>query len=68
MGLVATNGGEDKVDLEPRPSSKHQIVLTVLGNFGLDGIIDMCYFSQMRGPIGFFVFSQLLNHVHNHLV
>ena len=28
----------------------------------------MCYFSQMRWPVGFLVFSQLLNHVHNHLV
>ena len=28
----------------------------------------MCYFSQMRWPVGFFVFSQLPDHVHNHLV
>ena len=28
----------------------------------------MHYFSQMRWPVSFFVFSQLSNHVHNHLV
>ena len=28
----------------------------------------MHYFSQMRWPVGFLVFSQLPNHVHNHLV
>ena len=28
----------------------------------------MHYFSQMIWPVGFLVFSQLPNHVHNHLV
>ena len=28
----------------------------------------MHYFSQMRWPVGFFVFSQLPNHAHNCLV
>ena len=30
--LIAANGGEDKVNWEPRPSYKHQIVWTVPGN------------------------------------
>ena len=34
-------------------------------NCGLGGIIGMCYFSQMRWPVIFFVFSQLPNHAHN---
>ena len=28
----------------------------------------MYYFSQMRWPVSFFVFSQLPDHVHNYLV
>ena len=48
--------------------SKHQIVWTALGNFRMGGIIGMYYFSQMRWPVGFFVFFQLPNHAHNHLV
>ena len=28
----------------------------------------MCYFSQMRWPVGFFIFSQLPYHAYNHLV
>ena len=67
-GLIAANCGEDKVDWEPRPSSKHQIVWTVPSNCGLGGIIGMCYFSQMRWPVSFFVFSQLPDHAHNCLV
>ena len=67
-GLIAANGGEDKDGWEPRPSSKHQIMWTVAGNCGSGGIVGMCYFSQMRWPVGFLVFSQLPNHVHNHLV
>ena len=67
-GLIAANGGEDKVDPEPRPLSKHQIVWTVPGNCRSGGIIGVCYFSQMRWPVSFFVFSQLPNHAHNHLV
>ena len=67
-GLIAANGGEDKVDREPRPTSKHQIVWTVPGNCRSGGIIDMHYFSQMRWPDSFLVFSQLPDHVHNHLV
>ena len=67
-GLVTANGGEDKVDWEPRPSSEHQIVWTVPSNCRLGGIIGVCYFSQMRWPVSFFVFSQLPDHAHNHLV
>ena len=64
-GLTAANSGEDKVNWEPRPSSKHQIVWTVPSNCGSAGIIGMGNFSQMRWPVGFFVFSQLPNYVHN---
>ena len=67
-GLVAANSGEDKVDWEPRPTSKHQVVWTVPSKCRLGGIIGMHYFSQMRWPVGFFVFSQLPDHVHNCLV
>ena len=67
-GLIAANGLEDKINSEPRPMSKHQVVFTVPGNCGLGGIIGMHYFSQMRWPVGFFVFSQLPNHAHNCLV
>ena len=66
--LAAAISGEVKVDQEPRPSSKHEIVWTVPGNCRIGGIIGVHYFSQMRWPISFFVFSQLPNHVHNHLV
>ena len=34
----------------------------------MGGIIGMHYFSQMRWPVDFCVFSQLSDHVHNHLV
>ena len=64
-GHISANGGKDKVNQEPRPSSEHQIVWTVPSNCGLDGIIGMHYFSQMRWPVGFFVFSQLPYHRHN---
>ena len=67
-GLIAANGGEDKVDWEPRLSSEHQLVWTVPGNCRLGGIIGVHYFSQIRWPVGFFVLSQLPNHAHNHLV
>ena len=67
-GLVAANGGEDKVDWEPRPSSKHQIVWTLPGNYRSGGIIGVHYFRQKRWPVSFFAFSQLPDHVHNHLV
>ena len=67
-GLAAANGGEVKVNWEPRLSSKHQIVWTVPGNCRMGGIIGMCYFSQMRWPVSFFVFSQLPNNLHYCLV
>ena len=67
-GLAAANGGEVKVNWEPRPTSEHQIVWTVPGNCRMSGIIGMCYFSQMRWPVSFFVFSQLPDHEHNCLV
>ena len=67
-GLIVANDGEDKVNWEPRPMSKHQVVWTVSGSCGSGGIIGMCYFSQMRWPVSFLVFSQLPNYVHNCLV
>ena len=67
-GLIAANGGEDKVNQEPRPSSKHQIVWKIPSSCGLGGIIGMHYFSQIRWPVSFFVFSQLPDHVYNCLV
>ena len=66
--LIAANGGEDKVKWESRPSSEHQIVWTIPSNCGLGGIIGMHYFSQMRWPVSFFVFSQLPDQAHNCLV
>ena len=42
-GPTPTNGGEEKVDWEPRPTSKHQIVWTIPGYCGTGGIIDMHY-------------------------
>ena len=60
--------GRHKVDWEPRLSSEHQIVGTVPSNCRWGGIVGMCYFSQMRWSVSFFVFSQLPNHVHNYLV
>ena len=66
--FAAANGGELKVDQEPRPLSKHQIVWTVPSNCRTVGIIGMHYFSQMRWPVSFFVFSQLLDHLHYCLV
>ena len=44
------------------------LVWTVPGNCRMGGFIGMHYFSQMRWPAVFFVFSQLSDHVHNHLV
>ena len=67
-GLTAANSGEVKVDWEPRLLSEHQIVWTVPGNCRTGGIIGMHYFSQMRCPVSFFVFSQLPNHLHYHVV
>ena len=67
-GLIAANSGEDKVDQEPRPSSKHQIMWTIPSNCGSGGIVGVHYFSQMRWPVSFPVFSQLPNNAHNHLV
>ena len=46
-GLIAAIGGEDEVNQEPRLSLKHQIMWTVPSNWRSDGIIGMCYFSQM---------------------
>ena len=67
-GLIAAIGGEDKVNWEPRPMSKHQVVWTVPSNCGLCDIIGVHYFRQMRWPVSSFVFSQLPNHAHNCLV
>ena len=67
-GLIAANSGEDEVNSEPRPSSKHQIVWTLPSNCRLGGIIGVYYFSQMRWLVSFLFFSQLPNHGHNCLV
>ena len=53
-----------KVNQEPRPMSKHQIVWTIPGYCRMGCIIGMHYFSQMRWPVGFLIFSQLPDHVH----
>ena len=67
-GSLLTTVGEDKFDQEPRPSSEHQIVWTVLSNWGLGGIVGVHYFSQMKWPVSFFVSYQLPNHAHNHMM
>ena len=46
----------------------NQIMWTVHGNCRSGSIVGMCFFSQMRWQVSFLVFSQLPNHVHNHLV
>ena len=66
--LIATNGGEDKVNQEPRLTSEYQVMWTIPDNCRLGGIIGMCYFSQMRWPVSFLVFSQLPDHAPNCLV
>ena len=48
--------------------SEHQIVWTIPSYCRMGGIIGVHYFSQMRWPVGFLIFSQLPNHVYNHLV
>ena len=67
-GLTAANGGEEKVDWETRATFEHQIVWTIPSNCRTGGIIGMCYFSQMRWPVSFLIFSQLPDHAHNILV
>ena len=67
-GHAAANGGEAKVNWDPRLSSEHQIVWTVPGNCRMGGIRGMHYFSQMRWPVSVFVFFQLPDHLHNCLV
>ena len=57
-----------KINWEPRPMSKHQIVWTIPSYCRTGGIIGMHYFSQVRRPVGFLIFSQLPNHAYNHLV
>ena len=46
-GLCATNGGEVKVDWEPRPLSKHQMMQTIPSYCRAGGIVGVHYFSQM---------------------
>ena len=48
--------------------SEHQIVWTIPSYCGMGGIIGMCYFTQMRWPVGFLIFSQLPDHAYNHLM
>ena len=66
--LLLPKVGKKKLDQEPRPTSKHQVVWTIPCYCGMGGIIGMCYFSQMRWPVGFLIFSQLPDHAYNHLV
>ena len=47
-GLIAANGGENKVNQDPRLLSEHQIVWTIPSNCGLGGIIGVCYFSHSQ--------------------
>ena len=67
-GLCAPKGGEVKVDWEPKPSFKHQIMWTIPGHSGVGGILGMHYLSQVSWPVGLFVFAQLSNHSHYGLV
>ena len=41
---------------------------TIPCNCEVHVIIGVCYFSQIRWPVSLFVFSQLSNHLHYHLV
>ena len=59
---------EIKVNWEPWPAPKHQIVWAVPHHSGSGGIIGIHYFSQMTWPVSFFIFSQLPNHLHNSLI
>ena len=67
-GLCAPKGGEVKVNWEPRPSSKHEIMWTIPGHGRAGGIVDMHYLSQVSWPVGLFVFAQLPDHSHYGLV
>ena len=68
IDFIAANVDKEKVDWEPRPTSKHQIVWTIPSYHGMGGIIGICYFSQMIWPVSFLIFSQLPDHAYNHLV
>ena len=67
-GLCTPEGGEVKVDWEPRPSSKHQLMWTIPGHSRVGGIVGVHLFSQVPWPVGLFVFAQLPNHSHYGLV
>ena len=60
--------GEITVDWKPWLVHKHQIVWVIPCHSGLGGIIGMHYFGQMAQPVGFFIFSQLPNHLHDSLM
>ena len=59
---------EVKVDWEPWPAPTHQIAWAVPHDCGLGGVTGMHYFSQMTWPVGFFIFFQLPNHLHDSLM
>ena len=48
--------------------SEYQIVWIIPSYCGMGGITGVHYFNQMRWPVSFLIFSQLPNHVYNHLV
>ena len=61
--------GNMKVNQEPRPFSKHQIVWTLPGNCRSGGIIGMCTISaKWYGQLAFLSSPGFLNHAHNCLV
>ena len=66
--LCAPKGGEVKVDWEPRPSSKQQIMWTIPSHSRAVGIVGMHYLSQVSWPFGLLVFAQLPKHSHYGLV
>ena len=45
--LCTPKGGEVKVDQEPWPVSKHEIMWTIPHHGGSGGIVGVHYFSQM---------------------
>ena len=46
-GLCAPKGGEVKVNWEPGPVSKHQIMWTISGHSGVGDIVGLHYLSQV---------------------
>ena len=67
-GLIAANVGEEKVNWEPRPTSGASSSVDYAWSLQNGWHYRCGYFSHMRWPVGFLIFSQLPNHVYNHLV